>query len=258
VRRHDRLNTHDRVAGSAGGDRAGVARSTDGAPHLQGASPGGSPRGEPARFPQGRAREVPPGASPGGSPRGSPHLPDTEASEALRLLIAHLDRLDASSTWASAGEGDEAVDGVPVAFAHRLPRPVATVGHPPGNVVLLREPPHRVAEEHALDLTVDDDAATDHRAYSRAVDFKDTLRRRRMVRAYEPEPIPRAAIERIVGTVRRAPSAGFSQGQRLLVITEAETRRRIAQLLEENNPMRGRAPKNDRWIRAAPVLIVVG
>jgi nitroreductase len=90
------------------------------------------------------------------------------------------------------------------------------------------------------------------------VDFDDILRRRRMVRAYEREPIPRAAIERIVGTVRRAPSAGFSQGQRLLVVTHADTRRQVAELLEENSPIRGRVPTNDQWITAAPVLIVVG
>src|SRR5204862_3588686 len=54
------------------------------------------------------------------------------------------------------------------------------------------------------------------RAYSRAVGLREILERRRMVRAYEPDLIDRATIERIVGTVRRAPSAGFSQGQRLL------------------------------------------
>jgi FMN reductase [NAD(P)H] len=90
------------------------------------------------------------------------------------------------------------------------------------------------------------------------VDFKDILERRRMVRAYEHERISRSAIERIVGTVRRAPSAGFSQGQRLLVVTDAETRRQIAELLDENSPIRGRVPKNEQWITAAPVLIVVG
>jgi FMN reductase [NAD(P)H] len=90
------------------------------------------------------------------------------------------------------------------------------------------------------------------------MDFKDILGRRRMVRAYEPEPIPRVAVERIVGTVRRAPSAGFSQGQRLLVVTEAETRRRIAELLEENSPVPGRVPLDDQWVTAAPVLVIVG
>ena len=76
-----------------------------------------------------------------------------------------------------------------------------------------------------------------------------------MVRAYEPEPIPRETIERIVATVRRAPSAGFSQGQRLLVVTDANTRREIADLFGEQEAVaEGREP----WVSAAPVLIVVG
>jgi nitroreductase len=79
------------------------------------------------------------------------------------------------------------------------------------------------------------------------VELQDILRRRRMVRAYQPEPVPREAIERIVGTVRRAPSAGFSQGQRLLVVTDAETRANIGDLLGEG-----------QWVTQAPVLIVVG
>ena len=66
------------------------------------------------------------------------------------------------------------------------------------------------------------------RAYSRAVELKELLKRRRMVRAYEPRPVPRETLARIVGTIRRAPSAGFSQGQRLVVVTEPERRRAIA------------------------------
>jgi FMN reductase [NAD(P)H] len=101
---------------------------------------------------------------------------------------------------------------------------------------------------------VNDHAPADHCAYSRAVELHDILQRRRMVRAYEPAPIDRAAIERIVGTVRRAPSAGFSQGQRLLVVTEQETRRRIMEILHIGFQIPGR----DRWVSVAPVLIVVG
>jgi nitroreductase len=87
------------------------------------------------------------------------------------------------------------------------------------------------------------------------VEFKEILKRRRMVRAYETEPIPRNAIERIVGTVLRAPSGGFSQGHRLLVVTEPGTRRRIAELFDEAASVaEGREP----WISAAPVLVVIG
>jgi FMN reductase [NAD(P)H] len=120
--------------------------------------------------------------------------------------------------------------------------------------VLLRKPAHGVAEEHALHVPVNHDAATDHAAYSRVVQLANILQRRRMVRAYEPDPIAGAAIERIVGTVRRAPSAGFSQGQRLLVVTEEDTRRRIAEVLQIGSQIQG----EDRWVSVAPVLIVVG
>jgi nitroreductase len=94
---------------------------------------------------------------------------------------------------------------------------------------------------------VDDDAAADHTPYSRPVELNEILGRRRMVRSYRPDPVPRDAIERIVSTVRRAPSAGFSQGQRLLVVTEQATRDQIGDLLGSR-----------QWISEAPVLIVVG
>jgi len=75
-----------------------------------------------------------------------------------------------------------------------------------------------------------------------------------MVRHYAPDPIPRDTIERIVRTVRRAPSGGFSQGQRLVVVTDAPTRARIADLLHEEEWVAdGREP----WLSVAPVHIVV-
>jgi FMN reductase [NAD(P)H] len=52
------------------------------------------------------------------------------------------------------------------------------------------------------------------------MNFYDLLKQRRMVRHYTADRIPRDVLERVVGTVRRAPSAGFSQGQRLLVVDE--------------------------------------
>jgi FMN reductase [NAD(P)H] len=79
------------------------------------------------------------------------------------------------------------------------------------------------------------------------MEFQDILARRRMVRAYEPDHVDRATIERIVSTIRRAPSAGFSQGQRLVVVTDDSTRRAIGSLLGER-----------QWVTRAPVMIVVG
>jgi nitroreductase len=78
------------------------------------------------------------------------------------------------------------------------------------------------------------------------VELRDVLQRRRMVRAYEPEPVPREHLERILASVHRAPSAGFSQGQRLIVVTDETRRRRLAEILGEES-----------WVGNAPALIVV-
>ena len=86
------------------------------------------------------------------------------------------------------------------------------------------------------------------------MEFKELLKRRRMVRAYEPEPVPRETLERIVATIRRAPSAGFSQGQRLVVVTEPERRWAIAEAAGESYYVeQGFAP----WISGAAALVVV-
>ncbi len=80
------------------------------------------------------------------------------------------------------------------------------------------------------------------------------LARRRMVRHYDGEPVGSEALERIAATVRRAPSAGFSQGQRLVVVTDENTRRAIADAIGEPEAVEdGREP----WVASAPALVVV-
>jgi nitroreductase len=76
-----------------------------------------------------------------------------------------------------------------------------------------------------------------------------------MVRSYLPDPIPEETARRIVGTVRPAPSAGFSQGHRLVVVSDPETRRELARLAgEEEYVVAG----GQAWISTAPVHVVVG
>jgi FMN reductase [NAD(P)H] len=72
-----------------------------------------------------------------------------------------------------------------------------------------------------------------------------------MVRHYEREPIPRETLERIVATVRRAPSAGFSQGQRLLVVDDPALLEQMA-ATDEDDPA-GTEP----WFESAPVQVLV-
>jgi FMN reductase [NAD(P)H] len=83
------------------------------------------------------------------------------------------------------------------------------------------------------------------------VEFRELLKRRRMVRNYESEPIPREILERIVATVRRAPSGGFSQGQRLLVVDDPV-------LLEQIAALNADVPEGvEPWFGSAPAQIFV-
>jgi FMN reductase [NAD(P)H] len=75
-----------------------------------------------------------------------------------------------------------------------------------------------------------------------------------MVRHYDPDPIPRETIERIVRTVRHAPSGGYSQGQRLVVVTEPETRAALGRMFDEDEWL---AEGLEPWISQAPVHVIV-
>jgi nitroreductase len=51
------------------------------------------------------------------------------------------------------------------------------------------------------------------------MEFTEVVRRRRMVRAYDPSrPVPRAVIDDLLELATHAPSAGFSQGWQFLVL----------------------------------------
>jgi nitroreductase len=87
------------------------------------------------------------------------------------------------------------------------------------------------------------------------VDFRDVLNRRRSVRTYADRPVPHEVLERITNAaVARAPSAGFSQGLRLVVVTDPDTRREIAVAAAEDELA---AKGRPRWKAAAPVHVVV-
>jgi nitroreductase len=76
-----------------------------------------------------------------------------------------------------------------------------------------------------------------------------------MVRHYTGEPVSLEAVQRIAATVRRAPSGGYSQGQRLLVVTEEAGRAEITRILGEA----GWTTPDDRepWLESAPVHMLV-
>jgi nitroreductase len=74
------------------------------------------------------------------------------------------------------------------------------------------------------------------------------------VRNYSDRSVERAAVERIVEAGRRAPSAGFSQGQAFVVVTDPARRAAIAELAGEASYVQ---MGMDPWISRAPAHLVV-
>jgi nitroreductase len=86
------------------------------------------------------------------------------------------------------------------------------------------------------------------------MEFAEVVRKRKMIRSYLDRPVEPGALERILDVARRAPSAGHSQGQYLVVVTEAATRKAIAELGNEAHYVAsGMSP----WMSTAPVHVVV-
>ncbi len=85
------------------------------------------------------------------------------------------------------------------------------------------------------------------------MEFRDVVRRRRMIRTYDDRPVDRAVVDRALAHATHAPSAGFSQGWGFLVLDEpADLDRFWAATVDP-----GEEP--DAWLRGmrtAPVLIV--
>lgn len=86
------------------------------------------------------------------------------------------------------------------------------------------------------------------------MEFGEVVRRRRMVRNYDPQrPVPAQVRERILEHALHAPSAGFSQGWGFLVLEEPADRDRF---------WAAATPQTDVWqewltnMRNAPLIIV--
>ncbi|XVV17546.1 nitroreductase family protein [Actinoplanes sp. CA-131856] len=94
------------------------------------------------------------------------------------------------------------------------------------------------------------------------MDFAEVLRKRRMVRSYDPDrPVAPEIVDTIVKHGLRAPSAGFSQGWGFLVLTEQKDRDLYWSSTTEGDL--GDAAADEAWkgdwltrMRTAPVIIV--
>jgi len=85
------------------------------------------------------------------------------------------------------------------------------------------------------------------------MDFHDVVLKRRMVRNFTDAPVAPEIVDRILDLARHAPSAGFTQGQSFIVVSQPEIKQRIAELCEEADYV---VDGFDPFISKAPVLLI--
>jgi nitroreductase len=85
------------------------------------------------------------------------------------------------------------------------------------------------------------------------MEFDEVVRRRRMVRSYDPDrPVPAEVRDKLIRHALRAPSAGFSQGWGFLVLEEPADRALFWSSTSSGDPPEG-------WLQrmsTAPLIIV--
>lgn len=88
----------------------------------------------------------------------------------------------------------------------------------------------------------------------RATAFAEELRRRRTVREYSTDPVPREVIERCIWAAGSAPSGANQQPWHFVAVSDAQVKRRIREAAEEEERdfYGGRAP--DEWLEALAPL----
>jgi nitroreductase len=86
------------------------------------------------------------------------------------------------------------------------------------------------------------------------MELRRVLRRRRMVRSFEPAELPDGALERILDAGRRAPSAGNTWGVHFLALTREQER---SLYWDATLPVHRRASFQWPGLLRAPALVVV-
>ena len=82
------------------------------------------------------------------------------------------------------------------------------------------------------------------------MEFSELLKQRQSVRQYQPRPVARELLDRLVEAVRLAPSASNAQPWKLIVVDDPELRDRVARATFS------RAVSFNRFALEAPVIAV--
>ena len=76
------------------------------------------------------------------------------------------------------------------------------------------------------------------------MEFEELVRRRSMIRAFRPDPVPDELVRKLLRNAVRAPSAGNLQPWEFIVVRDEETKRRLAE-----------AALRQMFLAEAPVVI---
>jgi nitroreductase len=86
------------------------------------------------------------------------------------------------------------------------------------------------------------------------MEFEKVVLKRRMVRNFQPKPVPKGIVDKILDLALHAPSAGFSQGWAYVVVQDEKLRKQIGKLQGEADFY---ADRFHKFVSEAPLLIVV-
>ena len=85
------------------------------------------------------------------------------------------------------------------------------------------------------------------------MEFSEAVIKRRMVRNFTEQPVEPTTIKRLLGYARQGPSAGFTQGQDFVVVSDPESIKTIAHICGEEGYI---SVGFDPFISRAPLLII--
>ena len=78
------------------------------------------------------------------------------------------------------------------------------------------------------------------------MELSEAIKNRRSIRAFKPQDIPAATVEKLIDAARHAPSAGNTQPWEFVIARKTETKKKLA-----------RVAFNQAFVEEAPVVIVV-
>jgi nitroreductase len=78
------------------------------------------------------------------------------------------------------------------------------------------------------------------------MEFDEVVKKRKMIRRYQARPIPDSIVDKLLENAHKAPSAGHTQIQEFIIVTDSETKKKLRKV-----------SVNQEQVEEAPLLIVV-